>query len=75
VVCSETPNLPDGDVVLFFTVTSGIVADLEMRGEGTLGGIWAWIDTIRPAGQALSHNPFLRPRFLRRRRPAVLGVL
>jgi hypothetical protein len=47
-------------VVLFLTATSGIVADLEMRGEGTLGGIWAWIDTIRPAGQALSHNPFLR---------------
>jgi hypothetical protein len=63
-------------VVLFLTVTSGIVADLEMRGEGTLGGIWVWIDTIRPAGQAFSHNPFLRPRFLRRRRrPVVLGVL
>jgi hypothetical protein len=40
------------------TATSGIVADPEMRGEGTLGGIWAWIDAIRPAGPPLSHNPF-----------------
>ena len=56
-------------MVLSLTVTSGIVADLEMRGEGTLGGIWVWIDTIRPAGQAFSHNPFLRPRSC-----AVVGV-
>jgi len=40
-----------------------------MRGEGTLVGIWVWIDTIRPAGQAFSHNPFLRPRSC-----AVVGV-
>jgi len=45
---------------MFATAISGIVADLEIRGEGTLGGIRAWIDTVRPAGQALSHNPFLR---------------
>jgi len=25
---------------MFATATSGIVADLEMRGGGTLGGIW-----------------------------------
>jgi len=26
---------------MFATAISGIVADLEMRGAGTLGGIWA----------------------------------
>jgi hypothetical protein len=42
---------------LFATATSGIVADLEMRGEGTLGGIRAWIDTIRPAGTGALAEP------------------
>jgi hypothetical protein len=40
-VCTARLNLPDDDAVLFVSATSGIVADLEMRGEGNLAGIWA----------------------------------
>jgi hypothetical protein len=63
--CAARFNLPDGDAVLFMSATSEIVADLEMRGEGNLGGIWARIDTICPAGQAFSRNLCFAPSSVR----------
>jgi len=42
---------------LFATATSGIVADLEMRGEGTVGGIWALDRHDSPGGTGALAQP------------------